>query len=111
MAGWATGPLRAGTCQCKSHGLCALWCLVSAISMGHWHSAALCSNGSLWMWGGNFYGQLCDAATTDRHSPVNITLSVCHTVSATSMSDGFYILRHYALMGLYGHGKTIGLAG
>jgi alpha-tubulin suppressor-like RCC1 family protein len=38
---------------------------------GH-HSLAIKSDGTLWAWGGNHFGQLGDGTTTDRHSPVQI---------------------------------------
>ena len=43
-----------------------------AIAAGFWHSVALKSDGTLWTWGWNVYGQLGDGTKTDRHSPVQI---------------------------------------
>jgi alpha-tubulin suppressor-like RCC1 family protein len=45
------------------------WCQVSA---GGYHSLALRTNGSAWVWGGNSVGQLGDGTTTSRLSPVSV---------------------------------------
>jgi len=42
------------------------------IAAGSYHSLALKSNGTLWAWGDNGYGQLGDGTTTNRTSPVQI---------------------------------------
>ena len=42
------------------------WCVVSA---GNAHTAAVKTDGTLWTWGRNGYGQLGDGTTTDRSSP------------------------------------------
>ena len=42
------------------------------IAAGDDHTIALRSNGTLWAWGWNGYGQVGDGTTTDRHSPVQI---------------------------------------
>jgi len=60
--------------------------LASAITVaaGNGSSFMICSNGSLWAWGRNDFGQLGDGTTTDRHSPVHIMDNVV-SVSAGSL--------------------------
>jgi alpha-tubulin suppressor-like RCC1 family protein len=45
---------------------------VIAISNGQFHSLALCSDGTLFSWGGNFSGQIGDNSTTQRKVPVAV---------------------------------------
>ena len=42
------------------------------ISAGYEHSLAVKSDGSLWAWGNNDYGQIGDGTTYNRYSPVPI---------------------------------------
>ena len=42
------------------------------ISLGGWHSAAIDSDGNLYTWGVNWYGELGDGTTTNRNMPVQI---------------------------------------
>ncbi len=56
---------------------------VIAIAAGNAHSLALCSDGSIAAWGYNVYGQIGDATTTDRLSPVAV-----NTASGTSFLFG-----------------------
>jgi alpha-tubulin suppressor-like RCC1 family protein len=42
------------------------------IAGGWGHSLGIKSDGTLWAWGDNLYGQLGDSTSTDRHSPVQI---------------------------------------
>ncbi len=44
------------------------------VSAGGSHSLAVKSDGTLWAWGDNYYGQLGNGNTTDQHSPVQIKL-------------------------------------
>ena len=43
------------------------------VILGRYYSSALTSEGRLFMWGYNNYGQLGDGTTTTRTSPVDIT--------------------------------------
>ena len=42
------------------------------IAAGEFHTVAIKTDGTLWAWGYNAYGQLGDGTTTNRHSPVQI---------------------------------------
>ena len=57
---------------------------VAAVALGVYHSAAIKTDGSLWMWGYNNYGQLGDGTNTDRNRPVKIT----DGVAAVSLGNG-----------------------
>jgi len=56
---------------------------VVAIAAGEVHSLALCSDGTVTVWGNNSYGQLGDNTTTQRNAPV-----VVNTASETSALFG-----------------------
>ncbi len=43
-----------------------------SMAAGGYHSLAVLSDGSLWAWGANGFGQLGDGSTTDRPTPVQI---------------------------------------
>lgn len=58
---------------------------VIAIAAGTAHSLALNSEGTVWAWGRNHYGQLGDTTTTDRSSPVQVT----SLTGITAISAGF----------------------
>ena len=53
-----------------------------AISAGWSHTAAIKSDGSLWAWGLNLYGQLGDGTTLNKSLPVQIGISSWNSVSA-----------------------------
>jgi hypothetical protein len=43
------------------------------VSCGNGHTAAIKTDGSIWCWGDNTYGQLGDGTTTKRSSPVQVS--------------------------------------
>jgi alpha-tubulin suppressor-like RCC1 family protein len=45
---------------------------VASVSAGHWFSAAIQTDGSIWAWGYNRHGQVGDGTTADKLSPVRI---------------------------------------
>ena len=45
------------------------WAFIAA---GSNHSIALKTDGTLWAWGWNYYGQLGDGSTVNKYSPVKI---------------------------------------
>jgi len=47
--------------------------MISSVSLGDSHSAAITSEGRLFTWGYNYHGQLGDNTTTDRDTPTDIT--------------------------------------
>ena len=49
---------------------------VQSVSAGYYGTAILKTDGSLWMWGNNRYGQLGDGTTTTRTTPVKVMTGV-----------------------------------
>ena len=72
----AAGPLGLGNTTSRSSpvqvGTLATWRLVSTGSRGDPHTAAIRTNGTLWIWGYNAYGQLGLGDASNRSSPVQI---------------------------------------
>ncbi|WP_449240906.1 RCC1 domain-containing protein [Desulfoscipio gibsoniae] len=58
---------------------------VVTVSCGYNHTAAIKTDGSLWMWGGNYDGQLGNGSTEDSSVPVK----VLDNVVAVSCGDGY----------------------
>ena len=63
------------------------------VSLGETHSAAIKTDGSLWTWGWNYFGQLGDGTTIDRSSSVKImdnvaAVSLGSRHSAALKTDG-----------------------
>ncbi|MEO6742278.1 MAG: hypothetical protein ABIP20_18700, partial [Chthoniobacteraceae bacterium] len=58
----------------------------SNIACGGFHTAGVRSDGTLWTWGYNFYGQLGDGTTTQRNSPMQVGAATNWVEVAT----GFY---------------------
>jgi alpha-tubulin suppressor-like RCC1 family protein len=66
------------------------------VSLGEYHSAAIKTDGTLWLWGFNSYGKLGDETTTNRSSPIQtvsggtnwrqVSISLSH--SAAIKTDG-----------------------
>ncbi|HCQ16391.1 MAG TPA: hypothetical protein DIU20_09025, partial [Cryomorphaceae bacterium] len=50
---------------------------IIAIGAGTWHSMFVAKNGSIWACGDNSEGELGDGTTTDRITPVQVSLSCC----------------------------------
>ena len=50
----------------------SLWAAEPRISAGFVHTVALKSDGTLWTWGGNTYGQLGDGSNTGRNTPARV---------------------------------------
>jgi alpha-tubulin suppressor-like RCC1 family protein len=59
---------------------------VVAIAAGANHSLALRSDGSVWAWGDNPWGQLGDGSTTDRFTPVQV-IAPSWGIKAVTSSD------------------------
>jgi alpha-tubulin suppressor-like RCC1 family protein len=49
-----------------------VWAAKPQIAAGIEHTLAIKSDGTLWAWGRNDYGQIGDGTTTDKHAPVQI---------------------------------------
>ena len=59
---------------------------VMQVAAGEYHSLTLMSDGTVWTWGYNNYGQLGDGTTTRRSSPVQ----VAGLTDVTQISAGYY---------------------
>lgn len=59
----------------------------TAIAAGFGHGLALGRNGTLYAWGANEHGQLGDGTTTDRYTPMAVTLP--SSVLATAVAAGY----------------------
>jgi hypothetical protein len=65
------------------------------VSCGDYHTAAIKTDGTLWVWGSNNQGQLCDNTTTNKSSPVqtilygqNWKIVACGYSMTTAIKDG-----------------------
>ena len=57
------------------------------IAVGSSYTIALRSDGTVWAWGSNWFGQLGDGTTTDRHTPVQVpNLNNATAIAAGSSS-------------------------
>ena len=71
---------------------------VVMVAAGSWHSLALKSDGSLWAWGDNEYGQLGDGTNYMRVEPVRIVNSGVVWVD-TSGDSSFYVTEDGSVYG------------
>lgn len=60
------------------------------VSTTNGHTMMLNTDGTLWTWGNNYYGQLCDCTTRDSNYPIQ----VMDDVVAVSAGDKGYFVRH-----------------
>ena len=64
---------------------------VTAISAGWGHSMVLKSDGTVWAWGYNYYGQLGDGTIVDKSVPVQVMLnSTTPLTGVTAVAAGYY---------------------
>ncbi|MBF0371652.1 MAG: S-layer homology domain-containing protein, partial [Magnetococcales bacterium] len=75
----------------------------SSVSAGYDHSVALKSDGTVWAWGGNKYGQLGDGTNTDQTSPVQITSLTDVTAVA---AGGYYSMALLSDGSVYAWGRN-----
>ena len=59
----------------------------SSVSLGHYHTSAIKSDGTLWSWGNDTYGQLGDNSTIDSLVPVR---EYSNSTDWSSVDAGFY---------------------
>jgi alpha-tubulin suppressor-like RCC1 family protein len=57
---------------------------------GYYHTVAAQSNGTLWAWGNNTYGQLGNNSTTNFSSPVQVGTSLIGWSNISSIVGGYY---------------------
>ena len=60
-----------------------------SVSAGTDHTLAIRTGGTLWVWGGNSFGQLGDGTITDRNNPLKI--GVATDWQSISAGDGYSI--------------------
>jgi alpha-tubulin suppressor-like RCC1 family protein len=63
---------------------------ITAVSAGADHSLALASNGSVWAWGYNAYGQLGNNTLTEEKEPVQVLTATGTLTGVTAISAGYY---------------------
>ena len=65
-----------------------------SVDGGDIHTVALRSDGSLWSWGNNDYGQLGNGTTTPSYSPANVVVAGC-SLSTTNFVEQKTVLVVY----------------
>jgi len=61
---------------------------ITAIMGGEMHNVALKSDGTLWAWGQNAYGQLGDGTTNDEYTPVQVGLGCVPPLTSVTKLGG-----------------------
>jgi len=92
---------------------------IAAVAAGTSHSLATTTDGMLFAWGYNYYGQLGDGSTSQRSSPVAVNLSGAlagktiaavaagETHSLALTADGMLIAWGFSRFGQLGDGSTV----
>ena len=90
----------------------------SSVACGHGHSVGIKTDGTLWTWGLNYYGQLGDSSIVDKSSPVqtvsagtNWQTAACgflHTVAVKK--DGTLWSWGYGIYGQIGQGANVSVS-
>lgn len=85
----AFGQLGDGTSVSKSSPVSVIGGFVDwlDVSNGTGHVLGLRSNGTLWSWGGGFYGKLGDGTTVSRSSPVSVVGGFTDWVQASASTN------------------------
>ena len=80
---------------------------VVAIAAGSNHSLALKSDGTVWAWGWNYYGQLGDGTTTQQTTPIQATVSGTVTTIAAGNCHNLVLTSNNSLWtwGYNGYGQ------
>ena len=84
---------------------------VASVSLGSSHSAAITKDGSLYMWGSNYHGQLGDGTTSGKHRPQRVASNVQSVELGSSYTtviskDGGLYTWGYNYYGQLGNGTT-----
>jgi alpha-tubulin suppressor-like RCC1 family protein len=90
---------------------------VASIAAGEFHTAALLDDGTLYLWGWNFFGQLADATRTPRATPTLVrdfppdgttitAIAAGDAHTAALLDDGTLFAWGYNEMGQLGDGTT-----
>ena len=75
---YTSGELGDGTTEDR-HTPVKIMDNVVSVSLGYEHSGAITKDGSLYMWGDNYYGELGDGTTENRYTPIKVMdLSLIH---------------------------------
>jgi alpha-tubulin suppressor-like RCC1 family protein len=76
------------------------------VSGGYTHTAAIKTDGTLWIWGGANYGQLGNASTTDRSTPVTTFAGGTNWKQVSSGSAHIAAIKTDGTLWTWGRGTT-----